>query len=204
MNAIIANALKGRLLSSITWADRVFGMVKTLTYGGGNEMSGTISIPISCDIEANQRDCISKTEHHAVPDSKLKALIYFEDGGATTNGATARGISFTANLTLVCWINLQNLGQTSCSASAFAQVQIIEALNGFTANVSPLNTIRVNEISIIPKSANIFSKYTYQEKQIQYLMYPYDYFALSLRISFEVPRGCINDSWVENPIPCLN
>lgn len=203
MNGLIANALKGKILSTITWADRVVGLVKTLTYGAGDEMKSTIYIPISCDLEASQRDCISNKEHHVVPDSKLKALIYFEDGGCSPTGATSRGLSFTSTLTLVCWMNLQKLGQTSCAASAFAQAQIIETLNAFQANVSPINTIKVTEMSISPKSAQIFSKYTYDEKSIQYLMYPYDYFALTLKINFEVPRGCINNSWVENPITCL-
>jgi len=202
MNTVIANQLKGKILSTITWADRVVGMVRPLTYVTGSEIPVVNTIPISCDLEASQRDCISNKQHHVVPDSSLKALIYFEDGGCAPTGKSVRGLSFTSSITLVCWMNLQKLGKTDCSASAFGEAQLIEALYNFQETVSPINTIKVTQVSIAPKSPGIFSRYTYDQTALQYLIYPYDYFALDLKISFEVPFGCIDNSWVETEIPC--
>jgi hypothetical protein len=207
MNTLIANQIREKILTKITWADRVVGMVKTMNTTGGDETAVNRSFPVSCDINVDQRECLAKSKQYAVvPDSALKALIYFEDGGASPVGRSPRGTIFESSMTLVCWMNLQNLGQTSCTASAFAQVQLIDVLNNI--NISdpalPINNLKITEISVNVKDARIFSKYTYNEKQVQYLHYPYDYFSIGLKVTFEVPFGCIDNSWVETPIACLS
>jgi hypothetical protein len=211
MNVVIASYLKDKILASITWADRVVGLVRTLTFTQEGESSVVKkSIPISCDLEVSQRDCISNKQHHVVPDDKLKALIYFEDGGAVPTGQGNRGLIFTSTIKLVCWMNLKKLGQTSCSASAFAEIQLIELLNGLgVVNLNPnygipINAVKVTEISIDPKTAAIFSKYTYDETKVQYLTYPSDYFSFTLKIQFEVPKGCVDNDWVNAEIECLD
>jgi hypothetical protein len=212
MNTVIASYLKDRILEGITWADLVVGMVKTLTFQQPVENGQAVkkAIPISCDLEVSQRDCIANKQHHVVPDSKLKALIYFEDSGAVPAGKTPRGLAYTATIKLVCWMNLPKLGHSSCSVSALAMTQLIEVLDGIGKTTSvnlfadygvPINSVKVTEISIDPKSASIFSKYTYDETKTQYLMYPYDYFSLTLKVSFEIPKGCIGD-WTNPEIPC--
>jgi len=212
MNTTIASYLKDQILADVTWADRVVGMVRTLTFeqvpdGGAKIVK---RIPISCDLQASQRDCISNKQHHVVPDQKLQALIYFEDGGASPTDRSTRGIIMTSTIKLICWLNLNRLGQTSCSASALAEIQLIELLDRLppvnlnAAYGVPLNGVKVVQISVDQKDARIFSKYTYDESKSQYLIYPYDYFALTLRVQFEVPRGCVDNDWVNAELPCTD
>jgi UDP-3-O-acyl-N-acetylglucosamine deacetylase len=48
-------------------------------------------------------------------------------------------------------------------------------------------SIYISSITQVERSVDIFSKYTYNEQATQYLMYPYDYFALDLDIDFMIP-----------------
>lgn len=203
MNTIIASQIKDAIVANVTWADRVVGMVRTARRYSGADNSIEQRFPVSCDV--SERDCLQANakQHHVVPDSKLKALIYFEDHGAIPSGIqSSRGINYISSITLICWMNLNKLGQTSCSASAFAQAQLIEIIKKVRiARIDPINSIVVSEISIQEKSAAIFSRYTYNESDLQYLLYPYDYFALDIKVNFEIPFGCGN-SWVNPEIPC--
>lgn len=206
MNTIVANYLKG-IIEPLAFTERVAGMTRTVSMTQPAAAGVGLVVkkfPVSCEV--SHRDCISNKQHHLVPDSNLRSLIYFEDDGASPNGKTARGLSFQGNIRLVCWMNLNKLGQTSCSASALAIGQLVKLLNA-VVNVngqSPLNSIRIEGISIVRKDASIFSRYSYNETQAQYLLYPYDYFALDLTVTYEIPFDCINDDWVTTAITCTD
>jgi len=60
--------------------------------------------------------------------------------------------------------------------------------------------IKVNQELV--KSAAIFSKYSYDEAVTQYLMYPFDYFALDITTDFLINKSCIIDWENETPIIC--
>ena len=206
MNEIVASYLK-TIIEPLAFADRVAGMTRTVSMSQpAASGTGTVTkkFPVSCDV--SHRDCISNKQHHLVPDSKLKSLIYFEDNGASPNGKTSRGLTFTGSIRLVCWLNNDKLGVTGCNSSSYATAQLVTLLlqvkniNGQT----PLNLITVDDIAIPRKDSSIFSRYSYNELTNQYLLYPYDYFALDLTVTYEIPFACINDDWVTTQIECTD
>ena len=60
------------------------------------------------------------------------------------------------------------------------------------SNVFPYSFIRIELTGEETKNVSIFSKYTYNEEEKQYLIYPFDYFALNYEISFYVGINCID------------
>lgn len=205
MNSLVADTFVTQI-SALAFADRVAGLVRTVSMHQPNSQSVlgvTINkFPVSCNVSA--RDCSTNAkQHQLVPDNSYKSLIYFEDGGASPIGRGTRGLKFTGRMRCICWLNLNKLGQTSCNASVYPMAQLIKLFNEFrTQNISPLVGVSVREIGIVEKSQAIFSRYTYREEKVQYLLYPYDYFALDLQVEFELPDSCVNDDWINTEIEC--
>ena len=102
------------------------------------------------------------------------------------------------------WLNLAKLGQTSCSISAAIIATLIKNLPGNHLNLPPVyQNIVWNITNILPKTAAIFSRYSYSEEVNQYLLFPFDYFALSVQIDFSVNSNCIEDFIPGEPNNCL-
>ena len=76
--------------------------------------------------------------------------------------------------------------ETTCSYSAHLIAEIIRALPHFAENHPPFDQVYSEVMSQEVRSNSIFSAYSYDEKHTQYLMYPYDYFALNIETKFAV------------------
>ena len=58
---------------------------------------------------------------------------------------------------------------------------------------SGVSAIYIELISEVVKSSEIFADYTYNESEKQYLIYPYDYFALDYRVTYQIANQCLAD-----------
>lgn len=194
MNADIANIILSKL-EDITWMDNKFGLVRAVTEGVSNPADITKILkktyPVACNL--SEDDCNTGNYKRPVPDSKYKSLVYFEDNGTQILAADQRWISMRSNLKLVCWLNGKKLGYDGCGLSTVALMDILGALaivpNGF--NSTPYSRITIMPTGEDVKNSSIFSKYSYDESITQYLMYPFDYFALNIRTDFNLPVDCI-------------
>jgi hypothetical protein len=124
-----------------------------------------------------------------VPDDRYACMVYFEDLGITRTSSRTRGVTFTSRLRLVCWINTARLG-----GDAFAGDKIAQAFVGLV-NYGPYNTgsftgVRHRADVFPQRGATIFSPYTYPEAARQYLMPPFDAFAIEVLTEFRVRPGC--------------
>lgn len=196
MNVDIANIIKDYLVT-LPFADKVGGLVKTisLTQSDG-ERSFKKTFPV--DFGTSQKDCTSGRYMDLIPNSKYKSIMYFEDGGVRPLGQEFSGFGFESSLKLVCWLNQKKLGKNASSISALAITTILKTLPTKPINSTPYTRIKIEVTSQDPKNANTFSKYSYDESVIQYLMYPYDYFALNITTQFVIPPSCI-PSWEADP-----
>ena len=201
MNGAIAEILNAYLLA-LPFADRVAGTVRPVTLVTGSEEKPVKkTIPVACNV--SQPDCISGKYTDLIPNSKYKSIMYWEDNGVKLNTENiTRDFNFTASLRLVCWVNLKKVGKTDCDVSALAITNILNAIPTGYFNSGIYTRIRATMTGEIIKSSAIFSKYTYDEATTQYLMYPFDYFALDYNIIFTIPKGCIIDWENETPIVC--
>ena len=190
MNQTVANIIKGYLEDCrCDFIDKIAGLVQTVYVNitdGDNKVQK--SFPVSCNVTAE--DCKSGLYNDLTPDSKYKTVIYFEDGGVTFNSRQGNFICYTSSLKLVCWINVPlYMGElcpdgVPCTAAAEIIKKIICCLPEFPQNVTPFARFFPVIVSQDIRNNSIFSKYTYNELQVQYLMYPYDYFALNIKTDF--------------------
>jgi hypothetical protein len=204
MNVDIANIILGTI-DHLPWLDKYAGMTRTVvqTQVGDGTKPVKKYFPVACNV--TDSECVKQgTLKDLVPDTKYKSILYFEDNGTQVLGSDARFINLRSTLRLVSWLNGKKLGYDGCSISSIA---VISILKEFALLFNPFNNgnfvnIKINAISEEVKSPNIFSKYSYDESTTQYLMHPFDYFALNIQVNFSVPFNCVDDFELLTPDPC--
>jgi hypothetical protein len=191
MNQAIANIIKSHI-EGLDFVDKIAGLTRVLTFDikGPDNTPVQKSFPVACCVTAE--DCKEGAYNELMPNSEYKTVIYFEDKGIQFNRHEGRYKFYTSNVRLVCWINAAKiLGDdckegTACTLASHLIVEIIRALPGFPAHHNPFNSVYSEVVNQEVSSPSIFSDYTYDEKHIQYLMYPYDYFALDVQTTFAI------------------
>jgi hypothetical protein len=185
-------------LAPLPFVDRLGGIVRPITKTDRDgEKTIKKTFPVDCNV--TEHDCIAGQYTDLVPNSKYKSIHYFEDNGTSILQRTAMDFHFQAKLKLVGWLNLKKLGKTECSLSSLAIANILKAFPTNYFNNGIYSRIQISVLGQDPKDSRIFSKYSYSEEQTQYLMYPYDYFALNLSVGFSIREACIND-WNITPV----
>lgn len=202
MNGQIADIIKSQI-ENLPFMDRTAGLVRIVKRQEVGE-KGTIvkTFPVDCDV--SQKDCVSGKYTDLIPNTKYKSIHYFEDMGVTPSGQDQLNFDFDARLRLVGWLNLQKLGKTTCSVSHLAIAAILKKISSGNFNSFPFTRIQIKCSGIEPKTAAIFSKYSYAEEISQYLLYPYDYYAMNFNVSFRVPYKCIDDWQSSLPENCVD
>lgn len=185
MNNKIAKILKG-YIKDLTWIDKISGLVQTVVVlvPNGKDSSVQKSYPVSCDITADA--CKKGAYQDLCPDSKKKSVLYFEDKGIQEIERYGNKIKFKAIIRLVAWLNLCLISDT-CGSSGDYVIDVIKALPKTPFSTPDFTGISIVLISQAERDVSIFSKYTYSETAVQYLLYPYDFFALDISIEFTIP-----------------
>lgn len=201
MNQAIAAIIKGHI-EGLDFVDKIAGLVSTtyMTIDGVQK-----SFPIACCVTAD--DCKEGAYNDLCPDSKYKTIIYFEDGGVSFDKYESNWKYYTSNLRLVCWINVAKIlgdscnNGTICTLSSKLIADIIRALPAHPENHSPFDFVYSEVINQVVRSNSIFANYTFNELQTQFLMYPYDYFALDITTHFAI---CLKGTDVYTPCATEN
>lgn len=196
MNQAIANIIK-EYIDELTFVDKIAGLVSTqyMTVTGEDGAKVTKSYPVACCTTAE--DCKAGAYNDLTPNSDYKTVLYFEDGGVSLLETTGRFKKMRSRLRLVCWINVAKMNgdpcytDIPCTASTNIIIEIIRALPDFPINYAPFMQVKFDVLNQLVRSNSIFSQYTYNEKQTQYLMSPYDYFALDIETTFSI---CLDGS----------
>jgi len=196
MNQAIASIIKARI-EDLDFVDKIAGLVSTAYM----KIEGvTKSYPIACCVTAN--DCKEGAYNDLAPDSKYKTVIYFEDRGVSFERYAGNWKYYKSSLRLVCWINVAKINSDTCwtadgcTLSSHLIADIIRHLPEHPINFPPFDQVYSEVTNQEIRSNSIFSPYTYNETQTQYLMYPYDYFALDIETSFAI---CLKGTVVFEP-----
>lgn len=203
MTTDLAQILREQI-EDLPFVERIAGLVRTQIMTEETDLGKKRkSFPVACDVSAE--DCVKKGKYQdLVPNDKVKSVIYFEENGGSQFLEFVRGdYKYRSSLRLVGWLNLKKLGVTGCSYSANAVMQILSALpmKPFNA-LSKYTRVEITGVSEMEKSNAIFAKYTYDEGVSQYLMYPFDFFALNITLEYIVPRACISEMILNDPLNC--
>jgi len=192
MNQAIASIIKGRI-EDMDWVDKIAGLT-AVTYFEIKDREGNLvqkAVPVACCVTAD--DCKEGAYNDLMPDSRYKTVAYFEDRGVTFQRSESNWKYYTSNLRFVCWINIEKLtdsgvckGEAPCTYVAHIIADIIRHLPEFPIHSSPFSHVYSEVTNQEIRSNSIFAAYTYDEKHAQYLLAPYDYFALDITTNFAI------------------
>jgi hypothetical protein len=184
MNAAIAELLKLRL-QGFSYVEKLAGLVRSVSF----ERAGkTIVLPVGADVQAPLQ-CGDAEILDLVPDERYGVIVFFEDRGLVPVKSRTRGLSWTSSLRLVCWVNTAKLGGDVNAGDKVMQ-QFLQAINHGPYNVDPFIGVRHRTTGVAAKGATIFGAYTFPDSSRQYLLYPFDAFALEIATEFRVKAGC--------------
>ena len=194
MNQAIANIIKGHI-AGLDFVDKIAGLTSVLTFEIRDKDNNMVqkSFPVACCV--TPEECEKDGAYNdLMPNSEYKTVIYFEDGGVSFEKSESNWKYYTSNLRLVCWINIEKLTESGicksevpCTYAAHIITEIIRALPEFPENThGPIEKVYSEVISQAIRSPGIFAAYTYSEIHSQYLLAPFDYFALEIRTTFAI------------------
>jgi hypothetical protein len=187
----IATILKDRI-AAFTYVDKIGGLVRVARQ---NREGREIVIPVAGDVDEAYA-CDPATIRDMVPDDRYGCIVYFEDRGTTRITERTRGTSYRASLRLVCWINTLKFGSDPTTADRILE-QFTNDLNvGQPYNTDTLIGLKHSVEGFPQRGASIFSQYTYPEAERQYLLWPFDAFALDITATYRIKPGC-----EEAPVP---
>lgn len=189
MNVLVAKIIKD-LLSPLPYFDLAAGLVQVITKSESSEnKSVTKRFPMEVDVseEANS--------NALYPREDINGMFFLEDGGAKSEGQN----DWTSDLTLVCWFCPKKIASNPEAVAANALADISDTFKTFQ-NSSPVSRLKINIVSMPQRDAAIFSKYTFDEGQTQFLMPPFDFFALKLKCSYRLNPNCLTP--LNPPSPC--
>jgi len=191
MNQAVASIIKSNI-EGLDFVDKIAGLTSvalmTVTDEAGNKVEKRLPIACCTTVE----DCKCGAYNDLCPDSKYKSVLYFEDQGVSFLKYEGNFKWYQSNLRLVCWLNVALIDANccadgiACTLSSKVIAQIIRAMPTHPEDHSPMMRLYSEITDQIVRSSAIFGQYTYNEKQTQYLMYPYDYFALNIRTTFAI------------------
>ena len=199
---IVANILHD-YIKNLAWADKTAALIRVATRS--TESGVRQYFPVACQL--TEAECNSGRYQDLMPDDRKKSVMYFEDNGGVQYKRSAGSVDYyEAKLRLVGWLNIKQLGQTDCSITSGAIGDILRAMPGkvapHIASTYGLTNVLINFDSEVKKDVNIFSKYSYNEAQSQYLLYPFDYFALDFSVDFAMNTDCLPTLTPETPDNC--
>lgn len=184
MNALIALLLKDRI-SQFTYVDRLAGMVRAVT----KERAGaSITIPVDIGVD-DPWACGDSEITDMVPNDAYKCIVYFEDRGLRRVQNRTRGISFESRLRLVCWVNTAKFSNDNYAADRIME-EFVADLNTGVYNDGPFIGLRHTTESVPERGKALFSAYTYPDSARQYLLFPFDAFAIDIVTTMRIRPGC--------------
>lgn len=193
MNQAIADIIKGHI-ENLDFVDKIAGLTSVLTFDMKGKDNAVVqkSFPVACCV--TPKECEKNGAYNdLMPNSKYKTVIYFEDEGVTFVKAESNWKYYKSTLRLIAWLNIEKLTESGickseipCTYAAHIITEIMRALPEFPHSHSPIERVYSEITNQLVRSPSIFSAYTYDEKHVQYLMAPYDYFALTIETSFAI------------------
>ncbi len=192
-------------ITAYSFIDRYGGLVRIAKKAFTNDDGVYYKVfPISCDV-TNEQCWDDDRYKDLVPDDRFKSISYFESAGNVTVKkdffAGRNTYKIIAPVDFVCWLNLPKLGINDCHNSMF-ELMMIKLFN--TEHKPNIDHLIIANFSIDIKGVSsrdekIFSKYSHGDKY-GLLLYPFDFFKISLEISFHLDPNCIQ---MFDPLPEL-
>jgi hypothetical protein len=200
MMKLIAHEL-GTRLQDIAWLDKIGGAVHTIERVDSLDQNKIYRFPATddawlrdlCSDAAPDSDCTPYALEVTgmEPDTTMRGICYFEDGGSSVKDISHNFYEVEGSLKLVCWMNTPlstdppHMQPTKALSEILAKICYVR-----NYNLSPIIGLSVKATRIHPHSADLFSRYSYDEAVHQHLMPPFQAFGLDLAITYRMPKEC--------------
>ena len=180
-------------LQTLPFLDRVGGIVKILTQNKPNDSGGVYTMRYPAVFNLTPQTCSdASTYKDMIPNSDYMSLLYFEHKNTITTEAGADYQKKETVIRLVFWGNMAKINPVYTDTDLIAAT-IIASIPKTYQPFSGVSAIYIELISEVVKNSEIFADYTYNESEKQYLIYPYDYFALDFRVTYQIANQCLAD-----------
>lgn len=200
MNNKIANIVVD-YIKDLPWIEKLAGMTQVARiYQTSDGAKIEKRYPISCQLDYEDA-CKEGCYDELVPNSKYRSVVYFEDGSFSYRERRGKRLYYESNIRLVAWLNYKLLEGAGCGSTGEYILDIIQALPEIPVDIDNMRGMTITVISQARRDSGIFSKYTYNEFATQYMLIPYDYFALDIRTEFFVIPEC-HEPNLEGCIEC--
>ena len=193
MNSAIAEIIGG-YITPLNWMDVWGGMSRTITTIIPNDDNRPQfrRFPVGCNTSLDE--CKAGTYQSLMPDSSKRAVAFFEDGGTRLIKRNGDNFEFINSMKLVVWVNLAKFKDPSCAGiTSLLVASIIKSIPANFINSAPFTGMKIRLKGEDPKTPAIFARYTFSEPETQFLLFPFDYFALQFETEFMINQACATD-----------
>lgn len=179
----ICNTFKGKLLedAELGIIETLQGLTRVLEYYPDEE-SKVKRIPYPVDYIESQ-ECQDQELTILVPDSSKRSIVYFEATPATFISGQDKSTSYSAVISLVCWYNTNGFENKDT-----IQTRLVSRFSSYikSSSYSEGDFLDIGEIEVlrVVEDPSVFSKYTYDQANSQYLTHPYGYFKIEFKTDF--------------------
>jgi len=193
----VSSIMKDRL-STLPFLDVIAGVAQPVIdvkFRNDDNVKISKKMPVSYDLVGG-KSAVLGMERQLVPDQSKKSILYFEDFGTTQDtGARAQALSnsYVSNIRLVCWINKTKMVQykyREITAQCIAAINR-KLITGTSINSDGITRLMISLSRIPIQNADIFSRYNYDEAELQYLRPPFEYFAIDYTCKYRVKESCL-------------
>jgi hypothetical protein len=178
-------------LGDANYLDRTSGVVQVVRKHSETDEGFKIEKRIPYSHSATLAEC-STMDKAMIPNSKHKSCLYFEDKGIDTGQDVRGNVQYTSRLRLVCWLNMNiinGLYDPAVTSKIMADI-IFRLMEIQNQNEDPFSRVTVKLAGIAEQSQDIFSAYDYAERETQFLMPPFDFFAIDFTVTFSISKEC--------------
>lgn len=180
-------------LSELAWLDLVAGIVREQKL---NVDGNVKTLPAMPDPDnAGQYLLLVPTDEHS-------GISYFDvlSNQKRNDLSGGRAYMMEAVVRLVVWLNTKRLSPSAAIPQAMAA--IVSKLSGRYEDADPVGNLVVTPLQEVPKTPAIFSKWTYDEAESQFLMLPYEYFSYDFQLMFTLSASCPVVNIVRTELQC--
>ncbi|MDD2285546.1 MAG: hypothetical protein PHU98_06135 [Mariniphaga sp.] len=172
-------------VATLNFADLVCGVVTPASQHVMAADGGTV-LKIFPIYQNDPTTCRNGDYITCIPDDKYRSIIYFEEVGNQLISQDNYCISMQATVRLIGWFNLKKISNTL--TSDYFLSQLIQTIPDKVADFDNLFNIYLTFDGIENKSPLLFSAYTYDEAEQQYLIFPYDYGAQRYTVNYHINK----------------
>ena len=178
------------LLNDLPFKDRLVGETYPLKRKLGSP-SVTKIYPVAINTPTT---CDNSRYIDLVPDTtptRKKSIIYCEKLNTTVLDRDTRYFFIEERWRLVCWMNMKIINKNYTTVYPFLQT-VLKRIPAEYGNYGKWIDVYFDYISQVPDS-DIFSKYTYDEPEKQFMIYPFGAFALDFAVRYRMAQSCLID-----------